>query len=281
MGYVDLHKQFSYSRIPNCVGSQYSIPTDLNIPLWEELLKGNRDHQLISFLKYGFTLDIFQSSEFEPNMVVTNHSTAIQHQASISKYLQVEISNKAILGPFKTPPISNLHCSPMLIRPKAGSIDRRVIVDFSWRLGDSINDEVSNDQYMGTLFKLKFPTVDDITDRITQPNGNCLLYKINLQRTFRHLKLDPRDINRTGLQFEGNYYVDTAVPFGYRHGSVCMQRVTDSLRCIMHDKGYFLTNYIDDLIGCDEPEIALKSFQFLKNLIIKLGLVISDILYKY
>ena len=118
--------------------------------------------------------------------------------------------------------------------------------------------------------------VDNITDRITYLNGNCLLYKINLQRAFRHLKLDPRDINKTGLQFEGNYYVDTAVPFGYIHGSVCMQRVTDSLRCILHNKSYFLTNYIDDLIGCDKPETAVKAFQFSKDLIIKLGLVISE-----
>ena len=148
MGYVDLHKQFGHSRIPNCVGSQYSIPTDLNIPLWEELLTGNRDHQLISFLKYGFPLDIPQSSEFKPNTVVTNHSTATQNPASISKYLQVKITNKAILGPFKTPPISNLHCSPMLKRPKWGSTDRRVKVDFSWPHAESINDKVINDQYM-------------------------------------------------------------------------------------------------------------------------------------
>ena len=175
MGYVDLHKQFCDSRIPNCVGSQYSIPTDLNIPLWEQLLTGNRDHQLIFFLKYWFPLDIPQSSEFEPNTFVTNHSSATEHPASISKYLQVEITNKAILGPFKTPPISNLHCSPMLTHPKAGSTDRRVIVDFSWPHGESINDKVSNNQNMGTLFKLKFPMVDDITDRITQLNGNCLI----------------------------------------------------------------------------------------------------------
>ena len=44
----------------------------------------------------------------------------------------------------------------------------------------------------------------------------------------------------------------------------------------MHNKGYFLTNYIDDLIGCDKPETAFKAFQFLKSLIITLGLVISE-----
>ena len=103
----------------------------------------------------------------------------------------------------------------MLTQPKAGSTDRRVIVDFSWPHEESINDKVSNNQYMGTLCKLKLPTVGDNTDRIKQLNGNCLLYKIDLQRAVCQLKLDPRDIKKTGLQLEGNYYVDTAVPFGY------------------------------------------------------------------
>ena len=107
-------------------------------------------------------------------------------------------------------------------------------------------------------------------------DGNCLLYKIDLQRAFRHLKLDPRDINRTGLHLLGEYYVDTAVPFGYRHGSVFMQRVPESLRCIIHKNGYFITNYIDDLIGCDKPEVAIKAFKFLQTLIKKSGLVISE-----
>ena len=78
------------------------------------------------------------------------------------------------------------------------------------------------------------------------------------------MKLDPRNINKTGLQFLGEYYIDTAVPFRYRHCSVFMQRVTDSLRCIMHKNGHFiLTNYIDNLIGCDKPEVAVEAFAFL------------------
>ena len=107
---------------------------------------------------------------------------------------------------------------------------------------------------------LNFPSVDDITARIRDLGGKCLLYKIDLQRAFRHLKLDPGDINRTGLQLEGQYYVDTLVPFGYRHGSVCMHRLNDSIRGIMHSKGYFIANYIDDLIGCDPPKVAWEAF---------------------
>ena len=171
------------------------------------------------------------------------------------------------MGPFKTPPFNSLHYSAMLTRPKAGSMNRRVIVDLSWPHG---NDMVCNNVYLGTNFKLKFSSVDDITARVQKLDVNCLLYKIDLQRAFRLLKLNPRDINKTGLHFLGEYHVDTAVPFGYRHGSVFMQRVTDSLRCIMHKNGYFITNYIDDLIGCDKPKVAVEAFTFLQNLIKKL-----------
>lgn len=72
MGYGDLHKQLVRTHIPNRVGCQYDIPTDMNIPILHKVLKRNKEHQLIYFLKYGFPLDIPQSPEFEPNTVVTN-----------------------------------------------------------------------------------------------------------------------------------------------------------------------------------------------------------------
>ena len=130
-----------------------------------------------------------------------------------------------------------------------------------------MNDFVSPDSYMGAPFKLKFPSIDVITDHIQMLKGKCLLYKIDLQRAFRHLKLDPVDINKTRMQFEGQYYVDTSVLFGFRHGSVCMQRVTDSIRA-MNKNGYFNMNDIDDLIGCDPLEVAWKAFRFVHKLIV-------------
>ena len=84
--YADLHNKLVNIETPNCAGLQFKIPTDLNIPLWEELLQGDRDHQLIYFLKYGFTLDMPYSPAFEPNTVITNHSTAKQYPACIQEY---------------------------------------------------------------------------------------------------------------------------------------------------------------------------------------------------
>ena len=44
----------------------------------------------------------------------------------------------------------------------------------------------------------------------------------------------------------------------------------------MHSKGYFIAKYIDDLIGCDPPKMTWEAFKFLKQLIVDLGLVISQ-----
>ena len=70
------------------------------------------------------------------------------------------------MGPFKTPSFNSIHCSPMLTRPKAGSMNRRVIMDLSWPHGKSVNNMVCTDIYLGTNFKLKFPSVDDIMARL-------------------------------------------------------------------------------------------------------------------
>ena len=103
MGNLDMHQLLCHTDVPNCSWEQIPIQSDLNIPLCEQALHNNRDHQLIYFLKYGFPLDIPSLSEFVPNTVITNHQFALQHPECISKYLSVEIQKKAIMGRSKHP----------------------------------------------------------------------------------------------------------------------------------------------------------------------------------
>ena len=165
----------------------------------------------------------------------------------------------------------------MLTRPKPDGASHRVIVDLSWPKQASVNHKIVSDIYMNIAFKFKFPTVDDIVDRIISLQGKCLLYKVDIQRAFRILKLDPRDLAYPGLHWQGKYFVDTSVPFGYRHGSVCCQRVTDAIRYILSTQGvHNLLNYIDDFIGVDEPAVVHSHFQQLLSLMAKLGIPISQ-----
>ena len=108
---------------------------------------------------------------------------------------------------------------------------------------------MATDKYLETEFTLKYTSIDDIVQHVVDLRDNCLLFKIDLKRAFRQLKLDPIDIQHTGLVWNGKFYIDTSIPFSYRHGSLACQRVTDAIRYIVHNKGFQIFNYIDNFIG--------------------------------
>jgi hypothetical protein len=77
-----------------------------------------------------------------------------------------------------------------------------------------------------------------------------------LARAFRQLHIDPFDVKYLAFQWGGSYYVDTSVPFGYRHGTQACVRVTDLIRYILSCMGIFVLNYIEDIIGIAPDHIA-------------------------
>ena len=74
------------------------------------------------------------------------------------------MNHGAMLGPFKGPPINQLHMSPFMTREKSSSDKRRVIIDLSWPKGQSVNSGVASDQYLDVEFVLTYLSIDNITD---------------------------------------------------------------------------------------------------------------------
>ena len=60
----------------------------------------------------------------------------------VKAYLEEEERYGAILGPFKVPPISNIHFSPFMTKEKPNASHRRVIIELSWPKGASVNSGV-------------------------------------------------------------------------------------------------------------------------------------------
>ena len=127
---------------------------------------------------------------------------------------------------------------------------------------------------MGSEFGLTIPTIDHLTSELTKIGKGALIYKIDVSRAFRHLKIDPSDYDLLGLNWKGTY-IDTCLPFGSRHGSQFFQRASDAVKYIMRGRGFDIINYIDDFLEFWVPSVAQKSFQELYDLMTKLGLTIS------
>ena len=201
------------TSVPNYRIARFPVHLNLNINAWRHHLKGYHSKHLIQYLTFGFPLSLSNSSS--PNSA--NHHSAIQFGSAVSDYLAKEIALGAILGPFDEIAHPPFHCSPLLTRPKDYN-KRRVILNLSYPTGASLNDAVTRDLFDGKSFHLRFPTIDDIVDKIRHTEGTVMLSKIDVARAFRNLKVDPFDL-----------------AFGWIHGSSSFQMTSEAILVYIDD----------------------------------------------
>ena len=269
---ITLYTKILESNKYNFLQSQISLKSQLKPDVWDQYLQGYWDRQLPLLIRFGFPLDYDREGNLYGQE--DNPLSAVDYPEDIKAYLTKEIQHEAILGPYDTKHINNLHISPMMTREKPNAPSRRVIIDLSFPQGQSVNAGIPKDQYLFTPFVLKLPTVDTIIDQVKALGRGCKLYKVDISPTFRHVKLDPFEYDLLGLRHD-LYYVDTCLPFGYRNGSALFQCLSDAVRHIMRQRNYDVINYIDDILGIDLPSKIDASFDALCHLLPDLGFKIS------
>ena len=121
-------------------------------------------------------------------------------------------------------PFEPFHCSPLLSCPKEGD-SQRIIVNLSYPEGNSVNSNILNNEYDSYKFQLSYPSVDDIVNHIANSNFNLLLYKLDISRAFRNLRIDTLDYGIMGIHWDDKYFIDIRVVFGFKHGSAQMHRL--------------------------------------------------------
>ena len=255
--------------VPNYKCARIPIVSKMNVEAWEDVLSTYPDGHLLQYIKFGFPLSINRPDSLK-NTTVVNHHSAIQYPQAVAKYIKKEQGFGTILGPSNYIADGNYHCSPLLTRPKDTN-DRRVILNLSHPKGQSVNDCVDKVRFDGRSFTLKFPSVDDIVERILEVE-DPLLFKIDVARAFRNLRVDPVDALKFGLCWDDALYVDAGVAFGWTHGSAAFQMVADAISYVMASSGCVITPYIDDFIVVAPRDQATKQFDQLSGLLDKLGL---------
>ena len=83
-------------------------------------------------------------------------------------------------------------------------------------MGNSVNDGILKDNYLGFPAKLNFPEVDDFAFHIFSLGKGCMMFKIDLSRYFRQLPLDSGDYSLLGYIIDGKIYFDKVLPMGMR-----------------------------------------------------------------
>ena len=212
----------------------------------------------------------------DPVISGVNHKGATDFPELVKNYLAKEIWMGATFGPFKEIPFETRRAvSRINSRPKKGTDARRFILDLSFPIGQGVNDGIPKDTYLGKAIQLKYPSIDNLLKRVYKVGTSCLQWKVDMDRAFRQIPIDPLDWGLIGMQWEGLYYFDKMSPMGLRSAAMFCQRTTNCIRYIANRWEFFLMNYLDDFIGAEPADRAWIAFDSIMDLMSKLRIEIS------
>lgn len=276
--WVRLCEQVSKQGYPNAWNAQVPIPTHINIELLQSLLQGYEDREVIQWVKYGWPISRPPNID-NPGRTWGNHKGATDFPEQMENYLKREIEWNAVQGPFQEIPFKHterIGLLPLSSWPKKDSPDRRVLMDASWPLGRGVNEGIQSDAYMGFTRKLTFPTVDAVAKQVSQIGKAAHIYKRDGARFFRQLGVDPYDYPLLCFTWKDQVYFDVVISMGLRSGPMCAQRLSSCLRYIHNSMGYFLLNYVDDLMGVEHKYRVQDAFEQLGRTLRDLNIMESE-----
>ena len=136
-----------------------------------------------------------------------------------------------IIGPFKESPFGkDARYSPLDAIPKKDSAEFRIILNLSYPFeGDSVNDAIAKDSYMGEDVNLTYPGVDDLVKLIRKKGRGALLFKKDILKCYRQIYMDPGIVHILGFSVSGEKFHDVVLFNGFKKLLVYIcQRITNS-----------------------------------------------------
>ena len=269
--FIRAHKSVVSSGKHNYEGSMIPIPTNIRYDRLEEALGDTitpKESKFLKLLKFGMPIGC--ESGFGVGKLQKNHYSALCYSDAVDNYLSQSVDSKEMLGPFDTPPLSGLKFSPMMTVPKDGK-KRRIIVDFSFPEGSSINDGIPVATYLGENISFDLPSVQSMVSRVNELGKGCLLFKRDLKGAFRQFGLDPGEYSCAGLMWNNKIFIDTRLAMGLRSSAYCCQAITEMVAKVVGKSAHILV-YLDDFGGAEPVEKAASSFHHLGNMLQHFGL---------
>ena len=158
-----------------CFRGENSVPTALNIYMWNHLLLDYDDEIVVEFFNYSWPIT-YKSHQLQQS---TQHNlpSALAFSDHVRAYIKAEFFT-TISGPFqKNPPHQHLICSPLQTVPIRGSTKRQVVVDLSYPPSFSVNSGISSSAYLDSPSKLRLAEIDRLREFILSKGRGCHVFK--------------------------------------------------------------------------------------------------------
>ena len=115
--------------MPNHRMARIPIISKLNVTKWREYLKDYKDQALLDHIEFSFPISLSDRSKLG-NKLIKNHMSALSFPTEVKKYFETELGKLSLIGPIDTIENTEIHCSPLMTRPKDNN-KRRLILNLS------------------------------------------------------------------------------------------------------------------------------------------------------
>ena len=133
--------------------------------------------------------------------------------------------------------------------PKLHSNRWRLIVDLSAPRSHSVNDGISPQ-----LCSLRYASIDNAVSIIMSLGQHTELVKLDLSNAYRIVPIHPDDQPLLAVNWNGDTFMDRALPFGLRSAPKIFNAVADLLTWVLHCDGVpFILHYLDDFLLLGPP----------------------------
>lgn len=252
------------------------------IGTWKKLLSKHPDTQFTTDILHGIQhgVNIGYRGPRKPH-VHKNWESAHRYKHAVLDSIHNDLQKGRLLGPFLEPPLANFVGSPMGAFPKKRSPGHRVIHDFSWPPGESVNDYISREE-----FTLRYVTMDQIVDCLQKCGENCKIAKIDLCDAYKHILVRREDWELLGLsvtQYNSGvrrteHYIPTVLQFGLRSAPFLFNKYADALEyCMLKNGVTHVQHYVDDYITYDsDAQVCANNVQIMLDTCSSLGFTVQQ-----
>ena len=239
------------AKPPDTMWDQMVTPYKASV--WEQGLASHPDRRFADYIckgiREGFRVGFdYQHTRCRPGP--GNMKSAKEHEEVVDKYIGNECEKKRLLGPLQRSEYPEVQVNPFGVIPKSEPGKWRLIIDLSSPAGGSVNDGISKE-----WCSLKYMTIDDVAARVVRLGRGALMAKFDLKSAYRQVPVHPDDRSLLGMEWKGQLFVDTALPFGLRSAPAIFNAVAEALAHMIRQKGVEeLDHYLDDFSIVGPPK---------------------------
>ena len=229
-----------------------TVNTPLRADAWALALHPHPDHAFVSYLvegiRHGFHVGL--GGTVSLRSAKRNMGSAVQNAEVVSEYLAKERLAGRVLGPVARVVRDSVHLNRFGVIPKPHQPGKwHLIVDLSHPKGASVNDGVSRE-----LCSLTYASVDDAAKLVLEAGHGAILAKLDVQSAYRNVPVHPDDRALLGMEWNGEVFVDAALPFGLRSAPKKFNALADGLEWILMQQGACqVLHYLDDFLFVGAP----------------------------